>query len=105
MATETIEKQQIESLVFAALDTVNARLASERQVPKRLDTLLYGDEGQLDSLGIIDLIAVLEQSVHDEFGITVTLATEEALSQDASPLRSVATLVDHLYWLLGRQSG
>jgi len=95
-----VEKERIEALVFSVIDAVNEHLDPDEQVTKTLDTRLYGDGGQLDSISVFDLIGLVEQRVRTDFGVTVTLATEKALSNDGNPLRDVQSLVDHLSSLL-----
>lgn len=59
------------------------------------ETQLYGEGGELDSMGLVTLILALEQSIEDEFGVSVALADEKALSQTKSPYRSVASVADY----------
>lgn len=76
------------------------RVADERGLglPPVLDggTLLFGDGGVLDSLALVTLIVLCEQSVEDSFGVTVSLADEKALSQRRSPFASIGSMADYL---------
>ena len=67
---------------------------------KSLTTVLYGEKGKLDSLGLVNLIVAVEQKIQDEFGLTITLATERAMSQENSPFRSVQSLLNYTTLLL-----
>ncbi|MEM8815854.1 MAG: acyl carrier protein [Pseudomonadota bacterium] len=60
-------------------------------------TRLFGDDGLLDSMGLVSLVIAVEQSIEDEYGQVVALADEKALSQSNSPYRTVATLVDYAH--------
>ena len=64
------------------------------------DSIIYGDNSPLDSLALVSLIVAVEQSMEDEFGITITLADERAMSLDNSPFRSVASLAGYIEELL-----
>ena len=64
------------------------------------DSIIYGDNSPLDSLALVSLIVAVGQSVEDEFGITITLADERAMSRSNSPFRSVASLAGYIEELL-----
>ena len=64
------------------------------------DSIIYGDNSPIDSLALVSLIIAVEQSMEDEFGITITLADERAMSLDNSPFRSVGSLADYIEDLL-----
>ena len=59
------------------------------------DTILFGKEGILDSMGLVTLIIAVEQSIEDRYEKTAGLADEKAMSQARSPYRSVATLAEY----------
>ena len=62
--------------------------------------MIYGDNSQLDSLALVSLIVAVEQNIEDEFGISITLADERAMSQENSPFRSVRSLADYVEAIL-----
>ena len=62
--------------------------------------MIYGDSSQLDSLALVSLIVAVEQNIEDEFGISITLADERAMSQENSPFRSVRSLADYVETIL-----
>lgn len=61
------------------------------------DTVLFGKDGTLDSMGLVTLIVAVEQAIEDRFGAIAGLADEKAMSQARSPYRSVATLADYAH--------
>ena len=69
-----------------------------------MDTILFGGNSKLDSLGLINLIIAVEQNIEDEFNISITLADEKAMSQDESPFESVASLSNYIELLLNENS-
>jgi len=60
------------------------------------DTHLLGGQSSLDSIGLVTLIADLEGDIQKEFGKTVILADEKAMSLTLSPFRKVSTLIDYI---------
>ena len=59
------------------------------------DTLLFGEGGVLDSMGLVTLVIAVEQAIEDKYDVTPGLADEKALSQAHSPYRTVSTLADY----------
>src|SRR5687768_11065956 len=59
-------------------------------------TVLVGTDAVLDSLGVVQLIVEVEQRVEQAHGISVTLASDKAMSQKNSPFRTVGVLADHV---------
>jgi acyl carrier protein len=65
------------------------------------ETHLIGGKSPLDSIGLVTLIADLEGDIQKEFGVTVTLADEKAMSLTVSPFRRVGTLVAYVEQKVG----
>ena len=59
------------------------------------DTVLFGKDGVLDSMGLVTLIIAVEQAIEDRYDTSAGLADEKAMSQSRSPYRSVASLADY----------
>ena len=84
--------------VLAALTEFNA--AEETSVPVSADTVLLGEGGAVDSLGLVRLVMAVEQKIEDAFGVPVSLTDEKAMSQRNSPFRSVGALAEYAAQLL-----
>ena len=89
-------KQKIFQLIFIAIDELNEQRGTEDQISKTLDTVILGQDSMIDSLGLVNLIVSLEQSVNDEMDVEITLADERAMMMESSPFRSVRTLADFI---------
>ena len=59
------------------------------------ETVLFGKDGVLDSMGLVTLIVAVEQALEDRYERTAGLADEKAMSQARSPYRSVASLAEY----------
>ena len=59
------------------------------------NTVLFGKEGVLDSMGLVTLIVAVEQAIEDRYEKSAGLADEKAMSEAKSPYRSVATLAEY----------
>ena len=86
--------ETILNIVFKALDELNEQLI------KSTKTVLFGNNGQLDSLGLVNLLVIIEQNIEDEFDVSITMADERAMSQKHSPFRTIGTLADYIDMLL-----
>jgi acyl carrier protein len=100
MNEATIEAGQAAETGYRAVDEVNQLLSRDKQVSKGLETVLVGSGGQLDSLGLINLIVAIEQKVEEEYGRTVTLADERAMGREPSPFTTMGALVEYVAGLL-----
>jgi acyl carrier protein len=59
------------------------------------DTLLFGESGLLDSVGLVSLIVAVEQEIENDLGVSVVLADERAMSQANSPFRTLGALAEY----------
>lgn len=92
-------RERVLETIYAAIDD-NNRQFPEYQVAKAEDTVLFGEGGALDSLGLVHLIVGVEQRVEEDFGAAVALADERAMAQEQSPFRTVGALADYVTTLL-----
>jgi len=99
------DPSEIQSLIFDAIDELNAQREPERQVSKSPDTVLFGREADLDSLDLVNLIVGVEERLAERYAAALTLADERAMSRKRSPFRTVATLADYVCELLESPDG
>jgi hypothetical protein len=64
-------KENILHTIFGAVDEVNQTLAEEQRLEKSPGTLLAGDNGSLDSLGMINFIVEVEGRVQRDFNLAL----------------------------------
>ena len=94
------DRERVTRSLFGVIDEFNETLPPAIKLNKALDTILYGKNGTLDSLGLVNLIVAAEQRIEEDFGIPISLADERAMSQEKSPFRTVDTLVNYIALLL-----
>jgi len=95
-----LSRETILNAVFIAIDDINQLRASDKQIPKSKETVLFGTFGSLDSLGLVSLIVSVVEQIQEIFGVPIVLADERAMSQQRSPFRSVESLADYIEILL-----
>ena len=93
------KKEKIAQAIFQAIDDVNQLLKDEK-IEKSLHTNLLGESAKLDSLGLLNFIVAVEDRIDDCFGVTITLASESAISHDDNAFKNVQSLVDYIDSLL-----
>ena len=93
-------KEIILENIYESIDELNEQLSNEKQLTKSTKTVLFGNNGQLDSLGLVSLLVIIEQNIEDEFDVSITIADEKAMSQKRSPFRTIGTLADYIDVLL-----
>jgi len=64
------------------------------------DTVLFGREGLLDSIGLVALVLDVEEAIGAVTGRPLSLVNDRALSRNRSPFRSVGSLADFAAELL-----
>lgn len=58
-------------------------------------TVLFGEDGVLDSMGLVSLVIATEQAIEEKYDKSISLADEKAMSQSKSPYRSVESLAEY----------
>ena len=59
-------------------------------------TVLMGEGGSLDSLGLVSFLILIEQKVQDVFSVDITIADDRAMSQKNSPFKTIETLAEYV---------
>tara|TARA_B100000519_G_C14257620_1_gene445835 strand:+ start:1901 stop:2200 length:300 start_codon:yes stop_codon:yes gene_type:complete len=94
------QKNKIQEVLFKVIEEINIELPSDKQLPKSPDTVLFGKGGSLDSLGLVNLLILLEQQLDDELNVNITIADEKAMSQKRSPFATVSSLTSYIDTIL-----
>ncbi len=97
-------RDRVIQIIFGAVEELNGQRPKEQQLEKSTDTVLFGSSGKLDSLGLFTLIMATEENICNEFGVTITLADDRAMSQEESPFRTIRTLADYISLLLNEHN-
>ena len=93
-------RNKIIELIYSSIDDLNTQKDIKDQISKTENTIIFGKGGQLDSLGLVNLIVSLEEAVNDFFNIEITLADERAMSLKSNPFQTVSTLTDYILILI-----
>lgn len=93
-------KDQIYSLIYRAVESQNALRSEPLDTSRGIETLLFGEGGQLDSMALVSLIVSVEEEVESQFGVNLILASDRAMSARRSPFATVGSLADYVEALM-----
>ncbi|MEM1221364.1 MAG: hypothetical protein AAGH40_01265 [Verrucomicrobiota bacterium] len=88
------EYPEIEALVVKTVGLLAEDFEIEALQNPTADSALYGSNGPLDSMGLVNLIADLEDAISEQFDISITLADEKAMSAYKSPFSDIKSLAN-----------
>jgi acyl carrier protein len=96
-------KEKIEKIV----KEVVTQFAIENNIAKLknpdLNTVLFGFDSVIDSIGLVTIIVEVESNLYDELGIQVSLADEKAMSQLNTPFKTVGSLTEYIAKIISNQ--
>lgn len=88
------------AVLCAAIDQVNEMTGADCQIPKDPEAELYGKNGVLDSLGLVNLIAATEEKIEDEFNASLNILGQDPLSDRDRRFETVRSYMDFVSSLL-----
>lgn len=91
-------KIEILEMIYQSIDELN--LQKERKLIKEEGTKLFGRDCDLDSLGLVNLISIIEDNLEEITGEYIPIADEKAFSLESSPFKTVGTLADYILNLI-----
>ncbi len=92
---------KVVSIIVAEAVELNEHREDRIPVEAGINTPLFGgDDGVLNSIGLVTLVVAVEQAVEDEFNTALILANEKAMSMQNSPFQTIGTLADYIVSLL-----
>jgi acyl carrier protein len=94
------DREKVQQAVYRAVDELNKQLPKGVLVNKAPDAVLYGKTGKLESIDVVTLIMEVEDQIKAEFGQSITIADDRAMSRENSPFLTVGSLTDYVADLL-----
>ena len=86
--------QPVVDAINSAVDDLNEILGADERLGKSPDEALIGKDAKLDSLGLVNLIVLVEEKIQQKFDVGITLVDERAMSQSKSPFRTLGSLAE-----------
>lgn len=91
-----LTREQALTMVLRRLAALGRELGKPALEKADAHTRLFGEAAALDSIGLVTLIADLEEDIRRATGRDVVLADERAMSRLTSPFRRAGLLADHI---------
>ncbi len=98
-------RDKIVELVHRTVDDLNQELEDGAKLDRGAETVLYGPGATTDSITLVSLIVAVEESIRREFGLSVTLANEKAMSMERSPFRTLDSMIGYVLDVVRESQG
>lgn len=101
-----MKKDEIINLVISGMNTIISERDDTGQIHTdnyNESTQLLGPGSDLDSLGVVSLLAYVELKLNEDRNISITIADERAMSLEKSPFKTVQSLVEYIEFLINEQ--
>lgn len=95
------KEDQVLDAIYRSLRTLNEERGDDEQIEIDAQTCLFGEGSALDSLSLVSVIVDLETLVSDEFGRSISLTDDKAMSHEPVPFTDVTALKNYILHLLG----
>lgn len=92
--------EKITAMVIEEVSELLAETAPDFDGTVDENTRLYGKNGTLDSIRLVNLTVAVEERVADDFDKDIVLADERAMSMKVSPFSQVRRLAEWVEKLL-----
>ena len=102
--SENDYKERVLKVLYKSFDEVNEALPEDKKIKNSPETVLLGELGVIDSLGLTILIVNIEKHIEDEFGEVITLVDAGTMSLESTPFRKVDVVADYIVSLLEEKS-
>jgi len=86
--------------IYKAIDEMNEELEEGSKLEKSENAEIFGANSMLDSMGLVNLITIIEQIIEEETGNFISIADEKAMSMEVSPFRNVKVLKQYIETLV-----
>lgn len=95
-------REELAGIVLDGCREMNRHYNSRIPVELGPQAPLYGRYGNLDSLALVTLLAVVEQDIQDKLGVEIELSESDAPARPDHPFRTVETFVGYIMERLPR---
>lgn len=99
-----VAKRDLSRLLLEAIREFNAQTEKDQHLSLQPEERLFGEGGLLDSLGLVNLITLIEEHIEDKYDISMRLAGEKALSRRTSPFLTIGSLMAYIDELMAEHS-
>ncbi len=91
-----VDKQAVLNSLYEIIDEVNRERAEDDQLSKASSTILFGKDATLDSMDLVQLIVLYEQTLQELTATSICITDDRAWSYENSPFHTVESLVGYV---------
>lgn len=91
-------------VIYESVSDLNLQLPKEQRIEQAPATVLFGDGGRLDSLGLANFIVITEQKLDDSFGFQIDLTADDPFSSATGHFRTIQSLATYISGLVTKKS-
>lgn len=89
-------KEFILKLIYSIIDEHNLLNPEDLKLEKSLKTSLFGNESNLDSLGLVNFLVEVENTIKINIDQDICVINEEFFLDENGPYDNVETLLDYI---------
>nr|WP_321409469.1 hypothetical protein [uncultured Carboxylicivirga sp.] len=86
--------------IYLAIEDFNQSVDYSEHLVKSPDTILYGKESGIGSLGLVTLLILIESKITEHFKKNIDLVSEHSFKQEINPFSSIKNLAEYIIELL-----
>jgi acyl carrier protein len=90
----------LEKYIYPVVDEMKSVAIFPERFNLTPEVVLFGQDGNLDSLNLVSFLVAVEGRIEDRTGRTIRLVSERAMSQKHSPFRTLKSLAEYVEELL-----
>ncbi len=90
-------------IIYEAIDELNLDFNDEEKIEKSESTEIFGSKSRIDSMGLVNLITIIEEKLEEETGKFISIADEKAMSLNSSPFKNVLSLKNYIDSLINEK--
>ena len=99
-----MNKENFITIIYDAIEDYNSVVAKEIELEKREDTLLFDPMSKLDSLGIIQIRAAIDEIMEQKYGMVDSVFACAKEYPRERPFKTVASTADYLVWYMEKKN-
>lgn len=98
-----MDLSEVKVIVLEALSLSNQSRSDDTQIPLAESTVLFGQQGHLDSMALVTLLMDIEDALQDQ-GVEVSLSDEKAMSSTRSPFKNIPSITQYVQDVISAQA-
>jgi D-alanine--poly(phosphoribitol) ligase subunit 2 len=95
--------EKVLRIILDSIEIINQNLENRLPIDQLEACGIYNGPDGLDSISLVALISLIEDSVETKLGFSITLANEKAMSMRNSPFRNVGVLTVYICELINAE--